>query len=197
LRIVARLRLPDGCPWDREQSHATLRDALLEEAHETVDAIDGDDMQALAEELGDLLLLVAMHAQIAEEAGAFTFEDVCEGVSRKLIRRHPHVFATAVADSPEAVIATWNQVKATERATNGVSEDSRSPIDRLPRSMPATRKAVELLAPRRVLAQPDRPDAGDELLQSTRALIDRGIDPERALERSLRTLSASLAASEL
>jgi tetrapyrrole methylase family protein/MazG family protein len=195
LRIVARLRRPDGCPWDRAQTHQALRDSLLEEAYEAVDAIDGGDAAALAEELGDVLLLVAMHAQIAEEAGTFTIEDVCEEIGRKLIRRHPHVFSTVVAESPDAVIATWNSVKAAERATKGVTLEESSPLDRLPRAMPATRKAVELLGSGRVLHAPEDPADGDELLRSVRALIDRGIDPERALEVSLRGLQTAVAGS--
>ena len=193
LRIVARLRRPDGCPWDRDQSHGTLRDALLEEVFETVDAIDSENPHALSEELGDVLLLVAMHAQIAEEAGEFTFEDICEEIARKLIRRHPHVFSTVVAESPDAVVATWNSVKAAERAMKGDAAERSSPVDRLPRSMPAVRKAVELLGSRQVLRAPENSGAGDELLRCIRALIDRGIDPERALESSLRNLDLSSA----
>lgn len=188
LRIVARLRRPDGCPWDRAQSHQTLRDSLLEEAYEAVDAIDSGDAAALAEELGDVFLLVAMLAQIAEESGAFTIEDVCEEIGRKLIRRHPHVFSTVIADSPDAVIATWNSVKAAERADKGDPTAELSPLDHLPRAMPATRKAVELLGAGQLLHAPEDPATGDELLSAVRALIERGIDPERALETSLRAL---------
>src|SRR5699024_3871120 len=87
--IVARLRRPDGCPWDRKQDHTSLRDSIIDEAYEVVDAIDAGDDANLAEELGDLLLLIMMHAQIAEEAGTFTLEDVYDGISRKIVRRHP------------------------------------------------------------------------------------------------------------
>ena len=111
IRTVARLRAPGGCPWDREQTPGSLRNAVLEEAYEVVDAIDAGDNGGLAEELGDLLLLVAMQAQIAEENGAFRVEDVFEGINRKLIRRHPHVFGSISATTPDAVIATWEGVK--------------------------------------------------------------------------------------
>jgi tetrapyrrole methylase family protein/MazG family protein len=185
-RVVARLRAPGGCPWDRAQSHATLRDAVLEEAYETVDAIDTSDAAALAEELGDLLLLVAMHAQLAEEAGAFRVEDVYEGITRKLIRRHPHVFGDVSADTPDAVVATWESVKADERAAAGESHQAEHPLDRLPRAMPATRKVIELLAPRATLRAPDDASTGDSLLAAIAEVLDRGIDPERALEASLR-----------
>jgi tetrapyrrole methylase family protein / MazG family protein len=190
LRIVAHLRTPNGCPWDRKQTHATLRDAILEEAHETVDAIDELRTDALVEELGDLLLLIAMQAQIAEEAGDFRIEDILEGVNRKLIRRHPHVFGTASATTPDDVIVTWERVKADERASKPTAESNRNPVDRLPRSMPATRKAVELLAPRINLRSPDDPASGEQLLEAVSALIAKGLDPERALEASLKRMLA-------
>jgi tetrapyrrole methylase family protein/MazG family protein len=185
-RLVARLRAPGGCPWDREQTLRSLRNSVLEEAYEVVDAIDANDLDGLAEELGDLLLLVTMQAQIAEENGAFRIEDVFEGVNRKLIRRHPHVFDSVSATTPDAVIATWEGVKASERVEKGISAPKPNPIDRLPRAMPITRKTVEILAPRTSLATPQESDIGDELLAAIRALIERGIDPELALEGSLR-----------
>jgi tetrapyrrole methylase family protein / MazG family protein len=185
-RIVAQLRAPKGCPWDREQTHASLRTAVLAEAYEVVDAIDGDDDHGLVEELGDLLLLVTMHAQIAEEDGAFRIEDVYEGINRKLVRRHPHVFASATARTPEDVVKTWEGVKAAERAEKGESGGMRNPIDRLPRAMPVMRKVVEVIAPRATLQALDNVEAGDQLLSAIESLINRGIDPERALETSLR-----------
>ncbi len=190
-RIVARLRAPDGCPWDREQTHASLRNAILEEAYESVDAIDQNDTSSLAEELGDLLLLVAMHAQIGEEEAAFQIEDVYESINRKLIRRHPHVFGTVEAKTPDAVIETWESVKVREREAKATPSPE-NPLDRLPRAMPVTRKAIELLAPRSTLdAATDYP-SGDELLGAIVNLIDRGIDPERALESALRRRAAAM-----
>jgi tetrapyrrole methylase family protein/MazG family protein len=185
-RIVAHLRAPGGCPWDREQTHETLRNQVLEEAFEVVDAIDAGDQDGLCEELGDLLLLITMHAQIAEEEGAFLIEDVLEGVNRKLIRRHPHVFGLDSATTPDAVIATWERVKEIERAEKGELPAKQNLIDRLPRAMPVTRKIVEIFAPRQRLAPPQDPDAGDELLDAVRHLIERGLDPDVALEASLR-----------
>jgi tetrapyrrole methylase family protein/MazG family protein len=185
-RLVARLRAPGGCPWDREQTPWSLRNAVLEEAYEVVDAIDADDRDGLAEELGDLLLLITMQAQIAEETGAFSIEDVYEGINRKLIRRHPHVFGSVSATTPDAVIATWEGVKESERAEKGNAGRKSSPIERLPRAMPATRKMVEMLAPRTNLVAPQDPDAGNELQAAVGALIERGLDPELALEASLR-----------
>jgi tetrapyrrole methylase family protein / MazG family protein len=185
-RIVAHLRAPGGCPWDREQTPVTLRSQVLEEAYEVVDAIDAGDDGGLAEELGDLLLLITMQAQIAEENGTFRIEDVFESVNRKLIRRHPHVFGSVSATTPDAVVATWEGVKEIERTEKGESPGWQNPIDRLPRSMPVIRKIAEILAPRTSLARPEDLDAGNELLDAVRSLIDRRLDPDFALEASLR-----------
>jgi tetrapyrrole methylase family protein/MazG family protein len=185
-RIVAHLCAPGGCSWDRQQTAETLRNQVLEEAYEVVDAIDAGDQGGLVEELGDLLLLITMQAQIAEENGAFLIEDVFEGVNRKLIRRHPHVFGSGSATTAEAVIATWEGVKEIERAEKGESSANRLPIDRLPRAMPITRKIVEILAPRTSLASPADTDVGNDLLEAVRDLIERGLDPDTALEASFR-----------
>ncbi|MDQ3692365.1 MAG: MazG family protein [Chloroflexota bacterium] len=200
-RIVARLRAPGGCPWDRTQTHATLRDAIIEEAYETVDAIDAGDSAHLAEELGDLLLIVAMHAQIAEEAGDFALEDIYDHVSRKLVRRHPHVFGDARADTPDEVVTTWNAVKAAERAAAGPAGASpeSSPLAKLPRSMPALHMARVLFGARKgdasVAGNPGRVTAiGDALLATARQAAEAGIDPEHALRLALRR---SVEANEL
>ena len=191
-RIAARLRRPDGCPWDRKQTHASLRQAVIEEAYEVVDAIDADDPGNLVEELGDLLLQVALHSQIAEEAGDFTLEDVYEAVNRKLVRRHPHVFGEVVATTPGEVVQTWDAVKAQERAAAGKSDDGpRHPLDKLPRSMPALQRARTLIGPRtgdRALdSDPDAlAAAGATILAAVEACLADGIDPEQALERALR-----------
>ncbi|MFN8593945.1 MAG: MazG family protein [Thermomicrobiales bacterium] len=184
-RIVARLRAPGGCPWDRKQTHSTLRNAVLEEAYEVVDAIDADDPAGLTEELGDLLLLVAMHAQLAEEEGTFRLEDVYEGINRKLIRRHPHVFGDVVATNPEAVIATWNGVKAAERAEAGHPPALNS-FDRLPRSMPVTRRVAEIVAPKQSLRAAADSAAGQAALSAIGHLVLQGIDPESAIEAAVR-----------
>jgi len=162
---------------------------VLAEAYEVVDAIDSEDDQGLMEELGDLLLLVTMHAQLAEEEGAFRIEDVFEGINRKLIRRHPHIFGSVTAHTPADVATTWEGVKAAERAEKGKSVEEQNPLDRLPRSMPVMRKVVEMVAPRTSLVAPNDADAGDNVLAAIRSLVERGLDPERALERSLWKLA--------
>lgn len=190
-RIVAQLRAPGGCPWDRMQTHQSLRDAIIEEAYETVDAIDADDRPHLAEELGDLLLIVAMHAQIAEEAGDFALEDVYDAVTRKLVRRHPHVFGDVVAETPDAVVATWDAVKAAERAADGDEPAvAPSPLTKLPRSMPALQKARVLFGARKGAAPVEaesaqRQEVGDRLLATARQAAVAGIDPEQALGDAL------------
>jgi len=113
--IVARLRAPGGCPWDREQTHTSLRGALIEEGYEVIDAIEREDDENLKEELGDLLLNVVMHAQIADERGAFAIEEVAAHVCEKMIRRHPHVFGDKQADTSGQVLRQWEQIKRTEK----------------------------------------------------------------------------------
>ena len=113
--IIAKLRAPDGCPWDRKQTAESMKKSLLEEAQEAVDAIDNKDDENLAEELGDVLLVLAMITRIKEEEGKFAMADVISGVNEKLIRRHPHIFGDAKATTPEEVLKLWNQVKAEEK----------------------------------------------------------------------------------
>lgn len=153
--IMARLRSPEGCPWDREQSHQSIRANFLEETYEALDALDSGDMRAFCEELGDVLLQVHFQAQMAEEGGEFTLEDVFEAISAKLVRRHPHVFGDQrVADSGE-VLRNWDQIKAEERKAKGEGSGERvkSALDGIPRSLPGLARAalmqerVDRLAP--------------------------------------------------
>jgi tetrapyrrole methylase family protein / MazG family protein len=113
--IVARLRAPDGCPWDREQTHASIRAQLLEECYEVLEAIDASDDALLQEELGDVLLHLVFHAQLASERGAFTMEDVIRGISDKLVRRHPHVFGETRLDTSHEVLQQWDALKKMEK----------------------------------------------------------------------------------
>ena len=121
--ISARLRAPDGCPWDRRQTHLSLRPYLLEEAYETVDAIERGTPADLAEELGDLLLQVILHAQFAAEEGAFDLTDVYRSIAAKIVRRHPHVFGGLEVDGEQQVLSNWEAIKAGERAERGKDED--------------------------------------------------------------------------
>lgn len=127
IAVIAKLRAPDGCQWDREQTHSTLKPNMLEEAYEAVDAIDDNDMVHLKEELGDVLLQVVLHAQIAEEEGAFNIEDVAKGIKDKLIHRHPHVFGDVKVNSTKDILDNWEKLKQEEKrhrksAMDGISK---------------------------------------------------------------------------
>ena len=132
--IVARLRAPGGCPWDREQTHESLKRNLLEESYEVIEAIDQGNPAVLSEELGDLLVQVAFHADIAKEAGDFQLEDVFRKINAKLVRRHPHVFADGHAKDAREVERNWEQIKAEERKAKG---ESKSPVEGIPGDLPA------------------------------------------------------------
>lgn len=184
--IVARLRRPDGCPWDREQTHESLRDNIIDEAYEVLDAIDAGDAANLAEELGDLFLLICMHAQIAEENGTFILEDVYEGISRKIIRRHPHVFGNAVAKEASDLAEIWAGVKAQEKAENPGTPAKA--LDGQPRSMPALIRARKVLSKHPLTTDPPLSTADErsrELLNAVAAIVSAGDDPERVLREAL------------
>jgi len=134
--IMARLREPGGCPWDREQTHASLKRFLVEETAELLDAIDDQDDEAIADELGDVLLQIAFHARIGQERGKFDMQDVARRICEKMRRRHPHVFAGGQAATPHAVTVKWDEIKRRERAAQGRDERSRAP-----RSLPALSRA--------------------------------------------------------
>lgn len=144
---MRRLRAPGGCPWDREQSIASLKPYLLEEAYEVLDAIEREDWAELSEELGDLMLQPVFQAQIAAEAGDFTIEDSLSHITEKLIRRHPHVFGTVDAETADDVLRNWEQIKRGEKArkaeANGEAGDE-SMLDSLPRALPALAEAQRI-----------------------------------------------------
>lgn len=152
--VVARLRAPDGCPWDREQTHQSLRPYVIEEAFEVVGALDENDLVALPEELGDLLFQVLIHAQLAEEAGTFTMTDVMRGIREKLVRRHPHVFGETSLETAGQVVKQWDELKRAERG------EEKSALSGVPRAMPALSYAQTLLrrAEKSGFAWPDRRD---------------------------------------
>jgi tetrapyrrole methylase family protein / MazG family protein len=149
--LQARLRAPHGCPWDREQTHTTLRTYLIEEAYEVLDALESDDDEKFAEEMGDLLLQIVFHSQIATEGGRFTVSDVIREVHEKMVRRHPHVFGNAHANDAAEVLKHWHQIKAQERrakSPDGVTaaneKASESALDGVPRTLPATLEGLQL-----------------------------------------------------
>jgi MazG family protein len=146
--LQTQVRAPGGCPWDREQTHESLRKYLVEETYEVLDAMEAGDAREFASELGDLLLQVVFHSVIAEEAGRFTIADVIESIHSKMVRRHPHVFGNVKAATSAEVLKNWEQLKAEERAAEGKSarekEADGSILARVSRSLPAALEAYEL-----------------------------------------------------
>lgn len=142
--VIAHLRAPEGCPWDRAQTHASLRPYLIEEAYEVLDALNREDTAHLVEELGDLLLQILLHAQIATENGDFAMRDVIAALNAKMIRRHPHVWGDAAAADPEAVVRTWAEIKAAEKAANGEADSGfTSALDDVPDTFTALMRAQQ------------------------------------------------------
>ena len=151
VEIIWRLRQPDGCPWDRKQTHASIAKNMIEEAYEAVDCIEADDAAHLREELGDVLMQVVLHAQIAADAGTFTMADIARDINEKLIRRHPHVFGSTAlqASSADDVLAIWDSVKLAEKGAKdeGAVESGERPeglLDGVPRALPALMQAQKV-----------------------------------------------------
>jgi MazG family protein len=143
LKVMAKLRSPKGCPWDREQTHLSLRRHAIEEVYELIDTIEARDDHEMAEELGDLLLQVVFHAQMAKERGAFDFEKVTRQLVDKLIRRHPHVFGTTKVKNVDEVWANWEKIKRAEK--HGTHLERKSAFDGIPKHLPALLRAEKLL----------------------------------------------------
>jgi MazG family protein len=206
VRVMARLRAPDGCPWDLEQTHATLARHLLEETHELLEAIDADDDGAIRDELGDLLLQVVFHAQMAADEGRWDVDDVAEGLVRKLIHRHPHVFGDVEVAGADEVLVNWEQLKAEETGgRKGVDEDIPDLLPSLARAAKVQRRAAgwgfewrsvgsALGALREEVdeleAHTDPANAeeevGDVLFATVAVARKLGIDAESALRRTVR-----------
>jgi MazG family protein len=198
-QTMARLRAPDGCPWDREQTHQTLARCLVDECSELLDTIDRNDLPHMREELGDVLIQVVFHSQLAAERGDFTFDDVAREINEKLVRRHPHVFGThhKLGTSGE-VITKWEEIKAQEKAASGKTE--RKTFKELPPRLPALMYAeavdkqveknalpadgiVDQKHVQRLAAELKPETAGRLLYELTAACRLRGIDPEAALRQ--------------
>lgn len=141
IEIMARLRGPDGCPWDREQTHESILSCLIEEAYEFVDAVENQDSPNMREELGDLLLQVVFHSQMAHEAGGFTVDDVIHELCEKLVRRHPHVFGEQRLENSGEVLAQWDEIKKVEK---GTSISPRGALGEMPKHLPALLKALKM-----------------------------------------------------
>ncbi len=158
MKIMDRLLAEDGCPWDRVQTHESLRRYLIEESYEVIDAIDNGNDEGLCEELGDVLLQVVFHSKLAEKEGKFTFDDVVRGVSHKMITRHPHVFADGSAKNPDEVLYNWDEIKKKEKGYKSDTDALKS----IPKSLPALMRAEKLVSKGNKLTG-EKPDA-DELI---------------------------------
>jgi XTP/dITP diphosphohydrolase len=197
--VLGYLRAPGRCAWDREQTHRSLVQYLVEETYELVDAIEAGDDAELIEELGDVLYQVIFHSDIAAEEGRFTLEDVAAHMTAKMVGRHPHVFGDVVAETAEAVTANWDQIKKTEKPGRA------SVLDGIPQAMPSLALAAKLLGRAEKVgldpvAAPEVPQSeaelGDELLATVVAARAKGLDAERALRDALRRLQDDIRAAE-
>ena len=197
--ISARLRAPGGCPWDRVQTHQSLRTEFLDEVYEVVDAIDAGHMTNLAEELGDIFLHIVLQAQIAEEAGEFTLEDVFEGIAAKIVRRHPHVFADEHVETQADLSRIWKRVKAEEKLS-APDDKPEKDVDGHPRSMPALTRAPRILAKHPVATDRRQRTADQrsaELMRAVAVIVQAGDDPEMVLRDALATHVEETAAGSM
>jgi tetrapyrrole methylase family protein/MazG family protein len=209
VKVMARLRGPGGCPWDAEQTHQTLARHLLEETHELLEAIDADDADAIRDELGDVLLQVVFHAQMAADDGAWDVDDVAEGLVKKLVYRHPHVFGEVDVTGADEVLVNWEKLKAAENGERTeVADDIPASLPSLARAAKVQRRAagwgfewrsvdgaIEALREEvDELAAADDPahveeEIGDVLFAAVAVARKHGIDAESALRRTVRTFS--------
>jgi tetrapyrrole methylase family protein/MazG family protein len=205
VRVMARLRGPGGCPWDREQTHRSLARHLLEETHEVLEAIDADDAELLREELGDVLLQVVFHAQMAADDGAWDVDDVAEGIVRKLIRRHPHVFGEVEVSGADEVLVNWERIKAEEKGERPIEDDIPATLPALARAAKVQRRAAgsgfgwrsvdgALEALKEEVTELERStdpanmeeEIGDVLFATVAVARTLGVDAESALRRTIR-----------
>src|ERR1043166_8262824 len=192
LNVMARLRSPRGCPWDREQDHMTLRFHAVEEVYELLDAIEAGDDHEMAEELGDLLLQVVFHCQLGHERGAFDFDRVARHITDKLIRRHPHVFGDLKVKDVDQVWANWEKIKRAEK--HGTRHARASALDGIPRHLPALLRAEKLvkkarkagLAPRGKDRGPARSGVGGKIFELAAYAQSRGWSAEELLRAEIQ-----------
>jgi len=193
LKVMARLRSPTGCPWDREQTHMTLRRHAIEEVYELIDAIEARDDHEMAEELGDLLLQVVFHCQLARERGAFDFDKVARHITDKLIRRHPHVFGKVKVKDVDEVWRNWEIIKRAEK--HGTKHARHSAFDGVPKHLPALLRAeklvkkarkVRLLADGKLRRRPGKAELGKRLFALAEFAQSRGWSAEELLGEEIK-----------
>ena len=188
VKIIERLRAKDGCPWDREQTHDSLRPCMMEEAAEFVSSIriyhESGSAENMREELGDILLQVVMHSVIAQEEGLFTMDDVIEEVSEKMIRRHPHIFGTVQVDSSAEVLQNWDEIKKKEKEGKSWIE---SPLREIPKELPSLTRGPKVLKKIDKLykAAPDRAENAEKLLETVKELAACDEKTEKARVETL------------
>ncbi len=182
--IIEMLRAPDGCPWDRKQTHASLKKYMIEEAYEAAEALESGDGTKMADELGDVLLQVVLNAQIGKESGEFTIDDVTEAVCKKMVARHPHIFGGVKADTSAEVLNNWEEIKRRERGGKSVG----GTMDDVSLALPALTRA-EKIYKKAIRAGFDTPfDDGSNgigLFKETARLVALGLDPEEELRKTL------------
>ncbi len=201
-QIVEILRAPDGCPWDREQTHHSIRNNFIEETYEAVEAIDREDAPLLQEELGDVLFQVLFHSQLEAEAGRFTFDDVVDGIAKKMIERHPHVFGEEVASNTQEVLRNWDAIKQQTKHQKTQTEVLQSVSPALPALMRASKvqqkaqKAGFPEEPNGASAALSPEEAGRLLWQAVRAVRQAGLSAEQMLSEETDRYIARFAAWE-
>lgn len=183
MELIAHLRAPDGCPWDRKQTHASLRQYLLEETYEALEALDGEDLNGLEEELGDLLLQIALHAQIASEHGTFTIADVFSGIHNKIVSRHPHVFGDVKVRDEKDVVQNWEKLKEIERTENG-GVGAKGLLDGIPSILPALSQAqvIQERAARVGFDWPEIAPVEAKVMEELQEVKEAQSESEQALE---------------
>lgn len=204
LETMARLRAPNGCPWDREQDHQSIAECLVDECSELLETIDNLDMEHMKEELGDVLLQVVFHSQLAKESEHFDFDAVAREINDKLVRRHPHVFGESSAEDSEQALHQWEEIKAKEKKNGPQSE---SVFKNLPPSLPALMYAVDIYKQIQKQALPtgslvneasiealsnsiDEETAGALLFEIAAACRRKGVDPESSVRRYARAVKS-------
>jgi uncharacterized protein YabN with tetrapyrrole methylase and pyrophosphatase domain len=204
LELMRRLRAPDGCPWDREQDHHTLRRHAIEEVYELLDAIEADDEHEMIEELGDLLLQIVFHCQLGRERGAFDFETVCRRLVEKLVRRHPHVFGDLEVKEVDQVLTNWERIKRAEK--HGTRHQRDSALDGIPRHLPALARAEKLVKKAHkakllttnvmLTSKPSKTALARELFALARYSQERGWSAEELLAAEVKRQEARLRREE-
>ena len=200
--LMAKLRAPEGCPWDREQDHMTLRLHAIEEVYELVDSIEAGDDHEMVEELGDLLLQVVFHAQLGKERSVFDFDKVCRTLVEKLLRRHPHVFGNLKADGVDEVLANWETIKRAEK--QGTRHERPSALDGIPRHLPALLRAEKLVKKARKAGLLEKPskskfnkaDLAKQLFELAAAAQAAGVSAEALLRAETRRREKAFRKSE-